>query len=75
MDYENVYDTFINKGCNLITNKEEYFELKKMSKIPKLNYIASCGHSNSVHYNVFTPFNISNADFYGIKKLNYILMK
>lgn len=53
MDYENVYDTFINKGCNLITNKEEYFELKKMSKIPKLNYIASCGHSNSVHYNVF----------------------
>ena len=57
MDYENVYDVFINKGCKLITNKEEYYELKKIYKIPKLNYIASCGHDNSVHYNVFKSRN------------------
>lgn len=57
MDYENVYDTFMNKGCKLITNKEEYFDLKKICKIPKLNYIAACGHNNSVHYNVFKSRN------------------
>ena len=57
MDYENVYDTFMIKGCKLITNKEEYFDLKNICKIPKLNYIASCGHSNSVHYNVFKSRN------------------
>jgi hypothetical protein len=57
MDYEKVYDTFTNKGCSLITNKEEYFELKKICKIPKLNYIASCGHIHSVHYNVFKSRN------------------
>lgn len=57
MDYENVYDTFINKGCKLITTKEEYFDLKKICKIPKLNYIASCDHIHSVHYNVFKSRN------------------
>ena len=57
MDYENVYDTFINKGCKLTINKEEYYNLKKIHKIPKLNYIASCGHDNSVHYNVFKSRN------------------
>lgn len=57
MNYEDVYDTFINKGCKLITNKEEYFILKQTCKIPKLSYIASCGHNNSVHYNVFKSRN------------------
>jgi hypothetical protein len=57
MDYEIVYDNFMNKGCKLITNKEEFFDLKNKCKIPKLNYIASCGHSNSVHYNVFKSRN------------------
>jgi hypothetical protein len=57
MDYDNVYDTFINKGCKLTINKEEYYNLKKIYKIPKLNYIASCGHNNSVHYNVFKSRN------------------
>lgn len=57
MDYDNVCEVFINKGCNLITSKEEYYELKKIHKIPKLNYIASCGHNNSVHYNVFKSRN------------------
>jgi hypothetical protein len=57
MDYENVCDTFTNKGCKLITTKEEYFDLKNICKIPKITYIASCGHTHSVHYNVFKSRN------------------
>jgi hypothetical protein len=53
--YENIIEEFNNKNCKLLTSKEEFCEILKISKkgIYKLNYIASCGHNHVVFYNVF----------------------
>ena len=53
--YENIIDEFNKNNCKLLTTKEEHFEILKLSKKGnyKLNYIASCGHSHIVFYNVF----------------------
>jgi len=53
--YENVINEFIKRNCKLLTTKEEYSEILKISKglNYKLDYIASCGHDHTVFYNVF----------------------
>jgi len=53
--YENIMEEFNKRDCKLLTKKEEHFEILKLSKKGnyKLNYIASCGHSHIVFYNVF----------------------
>jgi hypothetical protein len=49
--YETIQKTMEDKKCCLITTKDELESMN--SKIPKIKYIASCGHENSVHINVF----------------------
>jgi len=53
--YENVMEEFNKRGCKLLNTKEEYNEIIKTAYKSnyKLNYIASCGHSHIVFYNVF----------------------
>ena len=53
--YDNIIEEFNKRGCTLITTKEEYSEIIRISKHTnyKLNYIASCGHNHNVFYNVF----------------------
>jgi len=53
--YENVVEEFNKKDCKLLNTKEEYYEILKnaFKSNYKLNYIASCGHSHIVFYNVF----------------------
>ena len=53
--YENITEEFNKRGCKLLTTKEEHLEILKLSKKCnyKLNYIASCGHTHIVFYNVF----------------------
>jgi len=53
--YENVMEEFNKRGCKLLNTKEEYYEIIKTAYKSnyKLNYIASCGHSHIVFYNVF----------------------
>ena len=57
--YENIVNEFTNKGCQLITTKEEHCEILKSFKKGsyKLNYTASCGHNHNVFYNVFKSRN------------------
>ena len=57
--YENIVNEFTNKGCQIITTKEEHCEILKSFKKGsyKLNYIASCGHNHNVFYNVFKSRN------------------
>ena len=53
--YENIIEEFNKRDCKLLTTKEEHFEILKLTKKGnyKLNYVASCGHSHIVFYNVF----------------------
>ena len=52
--YENVIEEFNKQNCKLLTTKEEYIDiLKNTKKVYRLNYIASCGHTHIVFYNVF----------------------
>lgn len=52
--YENVIEEFNKQNCKLLTTKEEYIEILKNTKnVYRLNYIASCGHTHIVFYNVF----------------------
>jgi len=53
--YETVIEEFNKRNCKLLNTKEEYTEILKTAKKGnyKLNYIASCGHNNTVFYNVF----------------------
>ena len=57
MLYESVVSSFQSKNCNLLTTEEEYASLTQTRKIPKLKYVASCGHEHSVHFNVFKSRN------------------
>lgn len=57
MLYESVVSSFQSKNCNLLTTEEEYASLTQTIKIPKLRYVASCGHEHSVHFNVFKSRN------------------
>jgi hypothetical protein len=53
--YENITEEFNKRDCKLLTTKEEHLAILKLSKKSnyKLNYIASCGHTHIVFYNVF----------------------
>jgi len=57
MLYESVFSVFQSKNCELLTSEEEYALLTQTKKIPKLRYVASCGHEHSVHFNVFKSRN------------------
>lgn len=57
MLYESVATCFQSNKCELLTTKEEYASLTQTRKIPKLKYVASCGHEHSVHFNVFKSRN------------------
>lgn len=57
MLYESVASSFQSKNCKLLTTEEEYASLTQTRKIPKLKYVASCGHEHSVHFNVFKSRN------------------
>lgn len=54
--YESVVTTFSNKGCSLSMTEEE-FKTKYKTNRSKLDYIASCGHHNSVCWANFTSLN------------------
>lgn len=52
--YENVIEEFNKQNCKLLTTQEEYIDILKNKKnVYRLNYIASCGHTHIVFYNVF----------------------
>jgi len=57
--YENVFDEFTKKGCQLLNTKEEFNNIINNNKKCnyKLNYTASCGHNHNVFYNVFKSRN------------------
>ena len=57
--YENIVEEFNKRKCKLLDTKEEFDEIKKNSKkcAYKLNYIASCGHTHKVFFNVFKSRN------------------
>ncbi len=54
--FEIVTKTFSDKGCN-VTMTEEEFNTNYTTNKSKINYIASCGHSNSVSWKNFTGLN------------------
>jgi DNA-directed RNA polymerase subunit RPC12/RpoP len=51
--YDKLVECFESKGCHLLVSKEEFEANRQSTKIPKLKYIASCGHEHEVHVNVF----------------------
>jgi hypothetical protein len=52
--YENIIEEFNKQNCKLLTTQEEYIDILKNTKnVYRLNYIASCGHTHIVFYNVF----------------------
>lgn len=51
--YDNIINVFNSKNCSLLTTYDEFNEIVKNSNNFKLNYIASCGHTHNVFYNVF----------------------
>jgi hypothetical protein len=53
MLFEEVFNFFKSRNCMLLTDENQYKFLKSLKKIPKLKYIASCGHQHEIHYNVF----------------------
>jgi hypothetical protein len=57
MLYASVVSVFQSNDCKLLTTEEEHASLMQTKKIPKLKYVASCGHEHSVHYNVFKSRN------------------
>jgi len=52
MRYETVCKEFEDRGCKLLTSREEVEKLT-CKPIPKFRYIASCNHEHEVFYNVF----------------------
>lgn len=53
-DYEKLKNKFSEKQCTLLSTKEE---LVQNTKIPKVKFISSCGHENTVFVNVFISRN------------------
>jgi hypothetical protein len=51
--HDKLVECFESKGCRLLVSKEEFEANHQSTKIPKLKYIASCGHEHEVHVNVF----------------------
>ncbi len=57
MTHSYLQNVFAERGCKLLTTEDEYIALKVNRKIPKVEYIASCGHKHAVHTNVFISRN------------------
>lgn len=57
MAHSYLQNLFAERGCKLLTTEDEYIALKANRKIPKVEYIASCGHKHTVHTNVFISRN------------------
>lgn len=51
--YEKLVECFKSKGCHLLVSKQDFEANHQSNKIPKLKYVASCGHEHEVHVNVF----------------------
>jgi hypothetical protein len=54
--YQTISKAFSDKGCSLSVTEEEFLQVYKNNR-SKLNYIASCGHENSVCYANFNSLN------------------
>ena len=54
--YKDVCESFDEKGCTIIMNEEEFNKNFK-NNTSKIEYVASCGHSNSVIYKNFKSLN------------------
>jgi hypothetical protein len=54
--YQTISKAFSDKGCSLSVKEEEFLQIYKNNKT-KMNYIASCGHPNTVCYSNFTTLN------------------
>lgn len=52
MKYEEVVSVFQDKGCELLSSKEEV-EKNHLGKVPKFKYLTKCKHEHTVFYNVF----------------------
>lgn len=50
MKYDEVASVFREKGCVLLSSREE---VEKATKLPKFKYTAKCNHEHVVFYNVF----------------------
>ena len=50
-DHAKLTETFKEKGCELVTTREELEG--SATKVPKVRFVASCGHQNEVFVNVF----------------------
>lgn len=53
-NYERLKERFLEKQCTLLSTKEE---VKNQTKTPKVRFISSCGHENTVFINVFISRN------------------
>jgi hypothetical protein len=51
--YQKITTVMQQNNCKLLTTEDEFIEIKKSAKFPKVKYIASCGHNHEVHVNVF----------------------
>lgn len=54
--YQTISKDFSDKGCSLSLTEDEFLQVYKNNKT-KINYIASCGHSNTVSYSGFKALN------------------
>jgi hypothetical protein len=51
--YQKITTVMQQNNCKLLTTEDEFIEIKKSAKFPKVKYTASCGHNHEVHVNVF----------------------
>jgi hypothetical protein len=54
--FQYVCKTFLDKGCSLSMNEDEFYKLYKNNRT-KLNYTALRGHNNEVCSNIFNSLN------------------
>lgn len=53
INYQDVVNCFIENNCKLLNTENEFNEIRKNMKNEKYHYIASCGHTHNVFFNVF----------------------
>lgn len=53
MSYVSLNEAMIKHNCKLLTQEDEFNEIKKTTHCVKVRYIASCGHEHLVFSNVF----------------------
>ena len=55
--YEHIAKLFEEKGCKIITTKQEFIDNKLTCK-KKFKYFAKCGHEREIRFAHFTPLRI-----------------